>query len=237
MQKRTVMIIMMCLLCIMTAAYGESVVPGYPVSESQSEDIQVTYLAVRTAQAVTKGDVCDNIRMLRAVADGINVPVKDEISVEYMEDGSKVSLIYQMTWKDQIRISIISGERMLTELIEKYRKEQLFFGEKEGYVTLQMNTFSYAVPEEELISLYQGIYTNTARITFLSPYESDIFEDAEIVLFDCQHIPPAPLTLSTWDENGEEQSLAVLDLTDGTISFTDLTDSGIVIFPDQSGEE
>ena len=237
MQKRTVMIVMMCLLCIMTGACGESVVPGYPVSERQSEDIQVAYLAVRTAAAVSTGDVCENIRMLRAVADGINVPAREEISIEYTEDGSKVSLVYQMTWKNQIRVSIVSGERKLTELIEKYRNEQLFFGEKEGYVTLQMNTLSYAVPEEKIISSYQGIYTNTASITFLSPYVSDAFEDAEIVLFDCQHIPPAPLTLSTWDENGEEQPLAVLDLTDGTISFTDLTDSGIVIFPNQSGEE
>ena len=104
-----------------------------------------------------------------------------------------------------------------------------------------MNTLSYAIPEEEFISLYQGTYTVLASVTFFSPYQSDIFDDAEIIVFDYRQTPPSapanPLTLFTQDENGNDLPFATLDTTDGSVSFIDLTDSGIIIFSDTSGQE
>lgn len=132
----------------------------------------------------------ENIRLLRAVTSKIDISTKESIAALYSEEVSKVSLVYESVWKDMIRIKIISGERLFTDLIANHKNDKMFFGDKEGFVTLTMNTVSYAIPNDEFISYYKEIYTDKATITFLSPFASDLFEDAEIVLFDYQHTLP-----------------------------------------------
>ena len=190
MKKAAIILLVVIILNILSPVLGETVVPGYPVTNGQSEDYQMVYLALRTTESISFLNTLENIRLLRAVTSNIDISTKESIAALYSEEGSKVSLVYESVWKDMIRIKIISGERLFTDLIANHKNDKMFFGDKEGFVTLTMNTVSYAIPNDEFISYYKEIYTDKATITFLSPFASDLFEDAEIVLFDYQHTLP-----------------------------------------------
>lgn len=76
--------IAVCILFIFeVSAVSETLVPNYPLSESQSKEYQMTYLLIRASKSLsTVSSFGQNIEKLRAVASRINMPTTETITFE-----------------------------------------------------------------------------------------------------------------------------------------------------------
>ena len=123
-------------------------------------------------------------------------------------------MVYSLSWENMICIKMVSADKPFNELRELFNEYE---DNNETMNSVVIRGISF--PFDDLIAIYQDEYANAASIIFYSPYESEVFYDEEISLFDLQFNPPSK-QLTLYVENGnEKEPFAVFDFSNDTFNI------------------
>lgn len=163
-------------------AYADSLISNIEIKDNQSSEYQTFYLASLCAiNIIRNGDYLENIEMIRAVCNHINIPSKEKITCSYKNHA--ISIDIEINFDDLIFIQL-SSEYIDIEKTLPYFKTSSFNQQSEDHLQIRYCQNDYSISCEDFLLLFDHIPTRQAIMVIPSPYQSVELKDARIILFD-----------------------------------------------------
>lgn len=182
MKKLISVLLLFSITFYFSTAHADSLIPNIEVKDNQSSEYQTFYLASLCAVSITRnGDYLENIEMLRAVCNQINIPSKEKITCGYKDNA--ISIDIEINFDDLIYIQL-SSEYIDIEKTLPLLKASPYAQQAEHHLQIRYDQNDYSISCEDFLSLFDNIPTRRAIMVIPSPYQSVELEDVSIILFD-----------------------------------------------------
>lgn len=182
MKKLICVLLLFSISFCFSTAYADSLISNIEIKDNQSTEYQTFYLASLCAiNIIRNGDNLENIEMVRAVCNQINVPSKEKITCGYKNHA--ISIDIEINFDDLIFIQL-SSEYIDIEKTLPFLKTSSFAQQSEDHLQIRYYQNDYSISCEDFLSLFDHIPTRRAIIVIPSPYQSVELDDAKIILFD-----------------------------------------------------
>lgn len=182
MKKNILLFGMVLMLVFPLTVSACSVIPNYPIKDIDARDYQIAYLSAFCAiNIIPNGEMYENITALRAVCKQIDVSTSENISLVFINKEC-IALQVEITFEDiatlYLRSESIGGEELLSYGTVMSENEDA------EYIVFDMENNRYLFAEASVMNLYANKKTLHATLRLSSPYESDLFKNIEISIFN-----------------------------------------------------